>query len=73
VLAFSDFDRAVAGLESLDRRYEYHHCRAAREIVEQFFAADKVLISLVERSFASDLPKVDETPGEQPAPNRESS
>jgi hypothetical protein len=48
LLAFSDADDVVAGLEELDRDYD-HHRAAARQIAEEHLAADRVLGSLLER------------------------
>lgn len=48
LLAFSDADDAVAGLEELERDYDRHRA-AARQIAEEHLAADHVLGSLLER------------------------
>jgi hypothetical protein len=48
LLAFSDADDVVAGLEELDSDYERHRV-AAREIAEQHLASDRVLEALLER------------------------
>jgi hypothetical protein len=51
VLPFTNPDEAVAAIEEVNRRYEYH-CRAAREVAEEYFDSDKVLTSLIERAMA---------------------
>ena len=48
LLAFSDADDVVAGLEELERDYDRHRA-AARQIAEEHLAADRVLGSLLER------------------------
>ena len=47
LLAFSDADDVVAGLEELDIDYE-HHRAAARQIAEEQLGSDRVLGSLLE-------------------------
>ena len=47
VIAFNTPDEVRAGIEEINSRYE-HHCRAAREIVESYFDARKVLPRLIE-------------------------
>lgn len=49
LLAFETLNDVLAGMEEIDRDYE-RHCRAARELAEEFFDARKVLTSLVERA-----------------------
>jgi hypothetical protein len=49
VIPFSTFEEAMAGIEEVNSRYEFH-CRAAREIAEEFFDARKVLTRLIERA-----------------------
>ena len=53
VLAFDDLEGAVAAIEELDRDYD-EHCSAAREIVEELFAASAVLSSLLDRALTAD-------------------
>jgi glycosyltransferase involved in cell wall biosynthesis len=48
LLAFSDTDDVVAGLEELESDYERHRA-AARRIAEDHLASDRVLGSLLER------------------------
>ena len=49
LLAFETFEDVLAGMEEIEGAYE-RHCRAARELAEEFFDARKVLTSLVERA-----------------------
>jgi hypothetical protein len=49
VLAFGTPEEAAAGVEEVGRRYDFH-CRAARNLAEEFFDARKVLPSLLERA-----------------------
>ena len=51
VLQFSDIREAAAAIETVNGDYPAH-CRGAREIAETYFAADRVLGSLIERTFA---------------------
>jgi hypothetical protein len=48
VLAFKTPDEAKAGIDEIDRRYDYHR-RAAREIIKEYFDAPKVLTRMIER------------------------
>jgi len=48
VLAFDSPEQAVEGLHQLDSKYKLH-CEAAREIVREYFDAEQVLSSLIER------------------------
>jgi hypothetical protein len=47
VLPFNTPEEALAGIEDINRRYEFH-CRAARAVAEEYFDARKVLRRLVE-------------------------
>lgn len=47
LLTFSSMDEALAGIEAINADYA-GHCRAAREIAEQYFAADRVLTEILE-------------------------
>lgn len=47
LLAFSTLEEAVAGVEEIAGSYE-RHCRAAREIAEEYFDSDKVLARLLQ-------------------------
>ena len=47
VLSFNTPEEALAGIEDINRRYEFH-CRAARAVAEEYFDARKVLRRLVE-------------------------
>jgi hypothetical protein len=51
VLAFSSADEAAAAIEDVEARYA-QHSRAARELVAEHFAAERVLGELVERATA---------------------
>ena len=48
LLAFSDTDDVIAGLEELEADYERHRA-AARQVAEEHLSADRVLGSLLER------------------------
>lgn len=52
LLAFSTLEEAVDALEQVECKYEHHAC-AARTIAEEYFDADRVLASLVERAMAA--------------------
>jgi len=47
VVTFRDLPEAVRGIELINADYE-RHCRAARALAEQFFAAERVLPPLLE-------------------------
>jgi hypothetical protein len=49
LIAFSTPDEALAGIEEINRRYDFH-CRAAREVAKEFFDARKILPRLIERA-----------------------
>ena len=55
ILPFSTPDEAVAAMEDASARYDMH-CRAARELAEQYFDSRKVLGQLVEDCFSSQAP-----------------
>jgi hypothetical protein len=55
LIPFNSREEAVAGVEKVKQRYAAH-CRAAREVAEQYFDARKVLTSLLDRSFDRRLP-----------------
>ena len=48
VLSFTTPDEALAAIEDVETRYEFH-CRAAREVAVEYFDARKVLPQLVEQ------------------------
>ena len=50
LLAFRTLDEAVAGVQEINARYEYH-CRAARELAEEIFDSRKVLTKLIDDAF----------------------
>jgi hypothetical protein len=56
IIGFHDLEEAIAGVQEINSRYEYH-CRAAREIAEEYFHATKVLSRLIERAMNSRLDK----------------
>jgi hypothetical protein len=49
LVAFRTPDEAAAGIEDISSRYRFH-CRAAREVAEEFFDARKVLQRLLEQA-----------------------
>jgi hypothetical protein len=49
VIPFDTPEEALAGIEEVNGRYEFH-CRAARGVAEEYFDARKVLTELLERS-----------------------
>lgn len=51
VIPFETPEEALAGVEEINRRYEFH-CRAARAIAEEYFDASKVLPRLVESAMS---------------------
>jgi hypothetical protein len=48
LLTFATLDDARAGIEAINADYA-GHCRAAREIAEQYFDADRVLVDILEQ------------------------
>ena len=52
IVPFSNADEAVAGIEDIMGRYE-SHCRAAREVAQEFFDARAVLADLIECAMSS--------------------
>jgi hypothetical protein len=48
LLAFSTLEEAAAGVDAIERNYEYHS-QAARQLAEEYFDARKVLRRLLER------------------------
>jgi hypothetical protein len=49
LLAFNTREEAIAGLNDVNARYEFH-CRAARALAEEYFDARLVLSSLIDRA-----------------------
>ena len=47
VIAFSTPEEAIAGIEEVNRRYEFH-CREARQVAERSFDARRVLTDLLD-------------------------
>ena len=48
LFAFRNMENILTAIDTIESDYE-GHCRAAREIAEEYFAAEKVLGSLMER------------------------
>ena len=46
LVPFSNLDEAVAGVAEIDRNYA-RHCRAARELAEEFFDSRKCLQAML--------------------------
>jgi hypothetical protein len=51
LLTFTDLEDAVQGVERINAAYEKHR-RAARQLAQQYFAAERVLTSLLEAALA---------------------
>lgn len=49
IISFRTPEEAVAGIQEINRQY-VSHCRAAREVAEEFFDSGKVIKSLIERA-----------------------
>jgi hypothetical protein len=49
LFAFADTDDAVAAIETIEADHA-RHCRAAEELAREYFEADKVVGSLMERA-----------------------
>jgi hypothetical protein len=49
LFAFRNMEDILSAIDTIESNYE-GHCRAAREIAEEYFAAEKVLGSLMERA-----------------------
>ena len=47
VISFSTPEEALSGIEDINNRYKFH-CRAAREVAEEYFDANKILHNLIE-------------------------
>jgi hypothetical protein len=52
LFAFSTMDEALAAIEAVESDYE-RHCKAAREIAEEYFDSRKVLTKLLDDAFAT--------------------
>lgn len=48
LLTFSSMDEALSGMETINADY-LGHCRAARDIAEQYFDADRILAEILEQ------------------------
>ena len=51
VIAFSTPEEAIAGIEEVNRRYEFH-CREARQVAERSFDARRVLTALLDSAMS---------------------
>jgi len=51
VIPFSTSEEALAGIEQISSRYEFH-CRAARAVAEEYFDTRRVLPDLIERAMS---------------------
>jgi hypothetical protein len=49
LFGFRDMDDVLAAIDAVESDYE-GHCRAAREVAAEYFAAEKVIASLMERA-----------------------
>jgi len=49
IIPFKTAEEALAGIEDINLRYDFH-CRAAREIVREYFDAPKILSTLIQRA-----------------------
>lgn len=56
VLAFRTPEEALAGIDEINSRYEFH-CRAAREIAAAYFDARTTLAPLIERAMSGQRPE----------------
>ena len=52
VLTFQTMDEAIDRICDVTARYG-HHCRAARQVAEEYFDSDKVLVRLIDTATAS--------------------
>jgi hypothetical protein len=52
VTAFSNPEEALAGIQEINRRYEFH-CRVARAIAQEYFDSQKVLSKLLDSIFSA--------------------
>ncbi|MFC0774399.1 hypothetical protein [Terrimonas alba] len=51
LIPFSGIDEALLAIEEVNNNYS-RHCQGARELAETYFASDKVLTELIEKSIA---------------------
>lgn len=58
VIAFNTLEEALAGIEEINSRYEFH-CQAARAIAQEFFDARKVLLRLLDQAMNPNLLEID--------------
>jgi hypothetical protein len=64
VIPFTTPEEALAGIEEINSRYDFH-CRIAREIVEEYFDANKVLARLIESAMTNETSYISLTSKEQ--------
>jgi hypothetical protein len=65
VIPFKTPDEALAGVEGINRRYDFH-CQAAREIAEEYFDARKILPALVQRTMEGSAVPVNSSDEQSP-------
>ena len=61
LLTFSDLDGAMEGVAAIERDHAAH-CRAARELAEEFFDARTVLAELLDTALAAEPARAEATP-----------
>src|SRR5579862_3632965 len=67
LFTFDGREDAIAGITEVNRRYEFH-CRAARQLAEEYFDSRKVLSRLLEQAMGLDIqPAVSAKHGSQSA------
>jgi hypothetical protein len=47
LLSFSNREEALAGIEEINSRYQFH-CRAARSVAEEYFNGERLLAGLLD-------------------------
>jgi len=60
LFSFSTLDEAVAAVEEVESRYDFH-CRAARAVAEEYFDSRNILASLIDNVTASAIPSAKRT------------
>lgn len=58
VISFNNPDEALAGIEEINSRYEFH-CQAARDIAQEYFDSEKVLSRLLDLVFEKKPRKIE--------------
>ncbi|WP_287248314.1 hypothetical protein [Moorena sp. SIO4E2] len=51
ILTFRNLSEALKGIETINADYE-QHCLAARQIAEQYFSTDRVLLPMLEAAMS---------------------